>query len=151
MGSKTVLTYGTFDLFHVGHLNLLKRLSNLGDRLIVGISTDEFNDLKGKKAVYTFEERREILGSIRYVDKVIPESCWEQKLDDIARYEVDIFAMGDDWKGRFDSLSEFVDVVYLPRTPGVSTTAIRKDIARRVRHIDTSLSCSNQSVDILSA
>ena len=101
---KTILTYGTFDLFHIGHLRLLQRLSALGDRLIVGVSTDEFNHLKGKKTVVPFADRIEIVRALACVDLAIPETCWEQKVDDIKRHEVSIFGMGNDWAGRFDEL-----------------------------------------------
>ena len=125
---KKVITYGTFDLLHWGHINLLKRARELGDYLIVAISTDEFNALKNKKAYHSFENRKMILESIRYVDKVIPENNWEQKKEDIIREGVDIFVMGDDWKGKFDELSEVCEVVYLPRTIGISTSQIKEDL-----------------------
>ncbi|MFB5282802.1 glycerol-3-phosphate cytidylyltransferase [Peribacillus sp. Hz7] len=125
---KKVITYGTFDLLHWGHINLLKRARELGDYLIVAISTDEFNALKDKKAYHSFENRKMILESIRYVDKVIPENNWEQKKEDIIREGVDIFVMGDDWKGKFDELSEVCEVVYLPRTIGISTSKIKDDL-----------------------
>ncbi|MFJ8246292.1 glycerol-3-phosphate cytidylyltransferase [Peribacillus asahii] len=125
---KKVITYGTFDLLHWGHINLLKRARELGDYLIVAISTDEFNALKDKKAYHSFENRKMILESIRYVDKVIPEDNWEQKKEDIIREGVDIFVMGDDWKGKFDELSEVCEVVYLPRTIGISTSQIKDDL-----------------------
>lgn len=122
---KTVITYGTFDLFHVGHLHILRRLAALGDQLIVAVSTDEFNAGKGKKTIIPFEQRIEIVSELRCVDLVIPEISWEQKIDDIKRYDVDIFAIGDDWLGRFDHLSEFCEVVYMPRTEGISSTEIK--------------------------
>lgn len=122
---KTVLTYGTFDLFHVGHIRLLKRLSTLGDRLIVGISSDEFNRLKGKKSFFSYQERAEIVSSCQYVDQVFPEHNWGQKKEDILKYNADIFSMGDDWKGQFDELSTLCEIVYLPRTKDVSTTDIK--------------------------
>ncbi|MFS0766494.1 MULTISPECIES: glycerol-3-phosphate cytidylyltransferase [Peribacillus] len=125
---KKVITYGTFDLLHWGHINLLKRAKDLGDYLIVAISTDEFNALKDKKAYHSFENRKMILESIRYVDEVIPEDNWEQKREDIVREGVDIFVMGDDWKGQFDELSEVCEVVYLPRTIGISTSQIKEDL-----------------------
>jgi glycerol-3-phosphate cytidylyltransferase len=121
----TVLTYGTFDLFHVGHLNLLNRLRALGDRLVVGCSTDEFNSLKGKKTIVPYDQRCAILKSLRVVDKVIPESSWEQKRSDILHEKVAIFGMGGDWVGRFDDLEEVCRVIYLPRTTDVSTTEIK--------------------------
>ncbi|MVA75760.1 adenylyltransferase/cytidyltransferase family protein [Auraticoccus sp. F435] len=122
----TVLTYGTFDLFHIGHLNLLKRLAALGDRLVVGVSSDEFNRIKGKKVIVPYAQRAEIVQAIRYVDEVFPEETWEQKRDDIARFDVDIFGMGHDWKGKFDDLSDVVAVRYLPRTSGISTTEMKR-------------------------
>jgi len=125
---KKVLTYGTFDLFHLGHVRLLERLHRLGDKLIVGCSTDEFNALKGKTSVYTYEERAAILRACRYVDEVIPENDWDQKQHDIKKYAIDVFAMGDDWSGKFDELATFTEVYYLPRTEGVSTTATKKII-----------------------
>lgn len=122
---RTVLTYGTYDLFHVGHVRLLQRLSMLGDRLIVGCSTDEFNAGKGKESVMPYLARREILESCRYVDLVIPETHWEQKRQDVQTHGVHVFAMGDDWAGHFDFLSDLCEVIYLPRTPDVSTTELR--------------------------
>lgn len=123
---KKVITYGTFDLFHVGHVRLLRRVRALGDQLVVACSTDEFNQLKGKKTVMPYEQRAEILASCRYVDEVIPEESWEQKREDIRSRDIDIFAIGDDWAGHFDDLSDIVDVVYLPRTSDISTTEIRQ-------------------------
>jgi glycerol-3-phosphate cytidylyltransferase len=135
--AKTVLTYGTFDLFHIGHLNVLKRLRGLGDRLIVGVSTDEFNAVKGKKPVVPFEQRIEIVRSIKYVDEAIPEENWEQKRLDIQRYGVDVFGIGDDWRGKFDDLGDSVEVVYLPRTEGISTTEMKRVLsAFDERHVD---------------
>jgi glycerol-3-phosphate cytidylyltransferase len=122
----TVITYGTFDLFHIGHVNLLRRLRELGDRLVVGCSTDEFNALKGKQSAMPYEHRAGILRSLRYVDDVFPENSWEQKRADIAREGAKVFAMGDDWVGKFDDLVDVCDVVYLPRTREVSTTGIRQ-------------------------
>ncbi len=126
---KTVITYGTFDMFHIGHLKLLQRLSQLGDRLIVGVSTEEFNQLKGKKTLIPFEQRAEIVSNIRCVDLVISEEGWEQKVNDIREYNVDIFAMGDDWKGEFDFLKDYCEVVYCARTVGVSTTGLKKSLS----------------------
>lgn len=126
---KTVITYGTFDLFHIGHLNLLKRLSELGDRLIVGVSTDEFNQLKGKSSIFSFTERSRIVEAIKYVDLVIPEESWEQKVDDIQNYNVNTFAIGNDWNGKFDHLKSLCNVVYLERTAMISTTDVKKNIA----------------------
>lgn len=125
---KTVLTYGTFDLFHIGHVRLLKRLRELGDQLIVGVSSDEFNAAKNKSAIFPFKQREEILLSCRYVDKVIAEKSWEQKAEDIKRFDVDIFAMGDDWVGKFDELKAYCKVVYLPRTDGISSSEVRQII-----------------------
>lgn len=125
---KKVITYGTFDLLHWGHINLLKRARELGDYLIVAISTDEFNAIKDKKAYHSFENRKMILESIRYVDKVIPEDNWAQKKEDIIREGVDVFVMGDDWQGKFDELSDVCEVVYLPRTIGISTSKIKTDL-----------------------
>ncbi|GGB51867.1 glycerol-3-phosphate cytidylyltransferase [Lentibacillus populi] len=127
---KKVITYGTFDLLHTGHINLLRRAKEYGDYLIVAISTDEFNVLKNKKAYYSFEQRKAILEAIRYVDKVIPENTWEQKVDDVLKYHIDVFVMGDDWKGKFDFLNNYCQVVYLPRTVGISTTKIKNDFNR---------------------
>lgn len=122
---KTVLTYGTFDVLHYGHINLLKRAKALGDYLIVGLSSDEFNALKNKKSFYSYEHRKLILEAIKYVDLVIPEDTWEQKVSDVKKYNVDIFVMGDDWEGKFDFLSEYCEVSYLPRTPDISSTMVR--------------------------
>ncbi len=122
---KTVITYGTFDLFHVGHLRLLKRARSYGDRLIVAVSTDEFNAVKGKRTIIPFDQRAEIVESIKYVDLVIPEESWEQKIDDVKKYQVDVFVMGEDWRGKFDFLKEYCEVVYLPRTSGISTTHLK--------------------------
>ena len=122
---KTILTYGTFDLFHIGHLRLLERAKALGDRLIVAISTDEFNAGKGKRATISFEDRKQIVEAIRYVDLVIAEDDWQQKSQDVAKYEVDVFVMGDDWEGKFDFLQSQCEVVYLSRTEDVSTTEIK--------------------------
>lgn len=124
----TVITYGTFDLFHIGHLNLLRRCHEIGGRVIVGVSTDEFNSRKGKKAVVPFSERIAIVSSIKFVDEVFEENDWEQKRDDIIRFGADVFAMGDDWVGKFDDLLDICQVKYLPRTSGVSSTKIRDAI-----------------------
>lgn len=125
---KTVITYGTFDVLHAGHINLLRRARALGDRLIVALSTDEFNAGKHKSALLSYENRRTVLEAIRYVDLVIPETCWEQKVTDVQRYDVDIFVIGDDWRGHFDFLKPQCEVIYLPRTQGISSTDIRLDI-----------------------
>ncbi len=127
---KRIITYGTFDLLHYGHINLLRRAKALGDYLIVALSTDEFNfRKKNKNCYFSYEQRKELLESVRYVDLVIPEDCWEQKISDMHEYHVDIFVMGDDWVGKFDFLkNEGVQVAYLPRTPEISTTKIKKDL-----------------------
>ena len=125
MSTRTILTYGTYDLFHVGHLRLLRRLADLGDRLIVGCSTDEFNLGKGKVTAIPYENRAEILEGCRYVDQVIPETDWDQKRKDVQKYNVDLFAMGDDWAGKFDFLGDLCDVLYLPRTENISTTELK--------------------------
>lgn len=127
---KRILTYGTFDLLHYGHIRLLKRAKELGDYLIVAVSTDEFNAGKGKKAYHNYETRKKMLEAIRYVDLVIPENNWEQKISDVQKYEVDTVVMGSDWAGsdKFDYLKEYCEVVFLPRTEGVSTTQIKQDL-----------------------
>jgi len=127
---KTLITYGTFDLLHIGHLNLLENLSNLCDRLIVGVSTDEFNALKGKKCVVPYEDRARLVQSLKVVDLVIPETDWAQKRSDIIEHEADIFAIGNDWAGKFDDLQDIVQVLYLPRTDGISTTEIKDIISK---------------------
>ncbi len=126
--AKTIITYGTFDMFHVGHLKLLQRLQTLGDRLIVAVSTEEFNEVKGKKTLIPYEQRAEIVANIKGVDLVIPERNWEQKITDIKEYNVTIFAMGSDWKGKFDFLKEYCEVKYLSRTKEISTTQLKKSI-----------------------
>lgn len=123
---KRVITYGTFDVLHYGHINLLKRAKALGDYLIVVLSSDEFNKLKNKKSYYNYEQRKSILEACRYVDLVVPEDTWEQKVSDVQKYQADIFVMGDDWKGKFDFLKDYCDVVYLPRTPDVSSTQTKE-------------------------
>ena len=127
---KKVLTYGTFDLLHVGHIELLRRAKELGDYLVVAVSTDEFNAIKGKKAYYDYESRKRIVEAIKYVDLVIPQNTWEQKLDDVRNYDIDIVVMGDDWanSNRFDYLKEYCELVFLPRTEGISTTKIKEDL-----------------------
>ena len=127
---KRILTYGTFDLLHYGHIRLLQRAKALGDYLIVALSTDEFNAIKGKKAYHNYETRKKMLEAVRYVDLVIPEQNWEQKISDVQKYEVDIVVMGSDWAGsdKFDYLQDYCEVVYLDRTEGVSTTKIKKDL-----------------------
>ncbi len=128
MSKKRVITYGTFDMFHVGHLRLLKRLKEMGDELIVAVSTDEFNEIKGKKTLIPFDQRVEILSSIQYVDKIIPEESWEQKIKDIQTYNIDLFVIGDDWKGKFDFLKEYCEVRYIERTKDISTTQLKKSL-----------------------
>ena len=126
--AKVVITYGTFDLFHIGHLKLLQRIKKLGDKLIVAVSSDEFNTLKGKKTIIPYEQRAEIVENIKCVDMVIPENTWEQKLEDIKKYNVDIFAMGNDWEGKFDFLKEHCEVIYLDRTEGISSTQLKQTL-----------------------
>jgi len=145
---KTVITYGTFDLFHVGHLRLLQRAKSLGDRLIVAVSTDDFNSIKGKKSIIPFEQRAEIVSNVKCVDLVIPEISWEQKLEDIKKYGVDIFVMGDDWKGKFDNLREYCQVVYLPRTEGISSSQIRETLSHISKLSTTDL---KKALEILSS
>lgn len=128
--NKIILTYGTFDLLHWGHINLLKRAKEMGDFLVVGLSTDEFNTIKHKNVIHQYNERKLILESIRYVDKVIPETCWKQKIDDIKKFSVDIFVMGDDWKGKFDYLDKYCKVTYLPRTEKISTSLVKEKVIR---------------------
>ncbi|MBV4425514.1 glycerol-3-phosphate cytidylyltransferase [Clostridium tyrobutyricum] len=123
-----VITYGTFDLLHYGHINLLKRAKELGDYLIVALSTNEFNLVKGKKCYFSYEQRKKLLEAIRYVDLVIPEENWEQKINDILQLKVDIFVMGNDWKNKFNYLNDYCKVVYLERTPEISTSKIKFDL-----------------------
>ncbi|MDD2504694.1 MAG: glycerol-3-phosphate cytidylyltransferase [Bacilli bacterium] len=127
---KVILTYGTFDILHYGHIRLLKRAKDLGDYLIVAISTDEFNDIKGKKSYYSYDVRKEMLEAIKYVDLVIPEENWEQKPNDIKTHNIDVVVMGGDWAGseRFEYLREYCDVQYLDRTEGISTTQIKENL-----------------------
>ena len=126
---KKVITYGTFDLLHAGHINLLRRAKELGDYLIVVVSTDEFNwEQKHKKCYFSYEERKKLVEAVRYVDLVIPEVSWDQKISDVKEYHVDTFVMGDDWRGKFDFLKDYCEVVYLPRTEGISTTKIKEDL-----------------------
>jgi glycerol-3-phosphate cytidylyltransferase len=128
MNEKTIITYGTFDLFHIGHLKLLQKLKALGDKLIVAVSTDEFNSIKGKKTIIPYEQRKEIVENIKCVDIVIPENNWEQKILDIKKYNVDIFAIGKDWEGEFDFLKEHCQVVYIDRTKDISSTQLKKTL-----------------------
>lgn len=128
---KRIITYGTFDMLHYGHINLLKRAHDMGDYLIVALSTDEFNwESKQKKTYFSFEKRKKLLEAIRYVDLVIPEENWEQKETDIIKYDIDVLVMGDDWKGKFDYIAKKTDakVIYLERTPEISTSRIKKDL-----------------------
>ncbi|MGG0276175.1 glycerol-3-phosphate cytidylyltransferase [Bacillus rhizoplanae] len=125
---RKIITYGTFDLLHWGHINLLKRAKALGDYLIVAVSSDEFNKLKSKKSYHSYENRKMILEAVRYVDEVIPEQDWEQKVKDVKKHDIDVFVMGDDWEGEFDFLKDHCEVVYLPRTAGISTTKIKKEL-----------------------
>lgn len=127
---KRILTYGTFDLLHFGHIEILRRAKELGDYLIVAVSTDEFNKIKGKKAYHNYETRKKMLEAIRYVDLVIPENNWEQKRKDVLEYKVDTVVMGSDWQGNknFECLKDICEVIYLPRTEGISTTKIKKDL-----------------------
>lgn len=128
---KRIITYGTYDLLHYGHINLLQRAKALGDYLIVALSTDEFNwNSKQKKCYFSYEKRKQLLEAIRYVDLVIPEESWEQKVEDVKLYQVDTFVMGDDWAGKFDFLKDHCEVVYLPRTPEISTTQIKKELGK---------------------
>ncbi len=123
-----IITYGTFDLFHIGHLKLLQRLKALGDKLIVAVSSDEFNESKGKKTLIPYDQRALIVENIKCVDMVIKEDNWEQKVTDIKNLNADIFAMGNDWQGKFDFLKEHCDVVYLPRTEDISSTKLKKEL-----------------------
>ena len=125
---KRAITYGTYDLFHIGHLRLLKRIANLAEELYVAVSSDEFNALKGKKCIVPFEYRKEIVESLRMVTKVIREDNWEQKISDVQKYDCDLFVMGSDWTGKFDFLKDYCEVIYLPRTEGISTTEIKQEI-----------------------
>lgn len=133
-GRRRILTYGTFDLLHVGHVRLLQRAASLGDELIVAVSTDDFNLIKGKHAQYSYKDRAEIVAALRCVDKVIPEECWEQKADDIRRLDIDALVMGSDWEGdeRFEQLRDLCQMIFLPRTEGISTTSIKDDLSRGV-------------------
>lgn len=130
---KKVITYGTFDLLHYGHINLLRRAKALGDYLIVGLSTDYFNNFEKNKVCYqSYNERKKLLEAIRYVDMIIPEESWEQKIQNIQQYNIDIFVIGDDWKGKFDFLRSFCEVIYLPRTEGVSSTLLRGCLEKNI-------------------
>ena len=129
---KRIITYGTFDLLHYGHINLLRRAKELGDYLIVGLSTDEFNNVeKGKKCYFSYEKRKALLEAIRYVDLVIPEEKWAQKREDIKLYKADVFVMGSDWEGKFDDLKDICEVVYFPRTQEISSTQMKTDLGEQ--------------------
>jgi glycerol-3-phosphate cytidylyltransferase len=132
---RTILTYGTFDLFHPGHVALLRRAKEMGTRLVVGLSTDEFNAVKGKKSVMSYEDRKTVLESCRHVDLVIPESHWDQKPDDAIRYGADVFVMGDDWAGKFDFMEDYCKVVYMQRTPEVSSTQIKSKLSQNTEFV----------------
>lgn len=125
---KRVITYGTYDLLHYGHIELLRRAKEYGDYLVVALSTDEFNKIKNKKSYYNYSQRKMMLESIRFVDLVIPENDWNQKIDDVKNYEIDTFIMGHDWEGEFDFLKDYCEVVYIKRTEGISTTKIKKEL-----------------------
>jgi len=131
MNMKKVITYGTFDLLHWGHINILRRAKEMGDYLVVAISTDEFNRLKHKEAYHNYENRKMILEAIRYVDEVIPENDWEQKIQDVQNHGIDLFVMGDDWAGEFDFLKDYCEVVYLSRTEGISTSQIKNELSEK--------------------
>jgi len=133
---KKIITYGTFDLLHHGHIKLLRRARELGDHLTVALSTDEFNSGKGKKCFHSYEHRAAILEAIRYVDAVIPENNWEQKVKDVQHYGIQTFVIGDDWEGKFDFLKEHCEVIYLSRTPDISTTSIKNKLANGVEVIE---------------
>lgn len=128
---KKVITYGTFDLLHYGHINLLQRAKSYGDYLVVGLSTDDFNAQKNKTCYFSYEERKKMLEALRCVDLVIPEENWEQKISDVKEYRIDTFVMGDDWKGKFDYLADYCQVVYLPRTPEISTSKIKSELGSK--------------------
>lgn len=131
---KRIITYGTFDLLHYGHIKLLKRAREQGDYLIVALSTDEFNlKEKNKRSFFSYHERKELLESVRYVDLVIPEESWTQKITDVKEFKVDTFVMGDDWTGKFDFLKDYCNVVYLQRTPEISTTLIKERLGDGLR------------------
>lgn len=155
---QTVITYGTFDLFHYGHVRILKRCRSLGERLVVGLSTDEFNKIKGKETIIPFSQRKEVLESVRYVDAVFPEDDWGQKREDIEREKASILAMGGDWAGKFDYLRDIVDVVYLPRTQYISTTNlkniisvfIKEDVFYLKNTLESALSLTNKLANRLS-
>ena len=125
---KRIITYGTFDLLHYGHINILKRAKEQGDYLIVGLSTNEFNNEKGKSCYFSYQDRKKLVESVRYVDLVIPEKSWDQKINDILDFKIDVFIIGDDWEGEFDYLKQYCEVIYLKRTPEISTSKIKKEL-----------------------
>jgi glycerol-3-phosphate cytidylyltransferase len=135
--TRTVITYGTFDVLHIGHINLLRRARALGDRLVVGLSTDGFNSRKHKSSLLNYENRKVVLEAIRYVDLVIPEATWEQKAEDVKTHQVTTFVMGDDWEGKFDFLREFCEVRYLPRTAEISSSEIKQTLVDAARSAST--------------
>jgi glycerol-3-phosphate cytidylyltransferase len=143
---KTAITYGTFDLFHIGHLRLFKRIKEFADYLIVGVSTDEFNLEKGKKSIIPFENRIEIIKNIKCVDQVIPEANWNQKIDDIKKFKIDYFVMGEDWEGKFDFLSKYCKVIYLPRTVGISSSSLKNSLMK-IKNIK--LESLNEAINLL--
>lgn len=151
---RVVITYGTFDLFHIGHLNLIKRLKSLGDYLIVAVSTDDFNLSKGKKTIIPFNDRIEIVRNVKFVDSVIPEESWDQKIGDIQQHQVSVFGMGDDWLGKFDFLKTHCEVVYLPRTESVSSSAIKNSLSEfsrdRIQKLKDALDVMSSVVKTLS-
>lgn len=128
---KKIITYGTFDLLHWGHIHLLERAKELGDHLTVAVSTDNFNRSKNKQAFYKYKNRKKMLEAIRFVDEVIPEESWDQKINDILRLKIDVFVIGDDWQGEFDFLKKYCEVIYLPRTRGISTTQVKKELQKQ--------------------
>lgn len=149
---KKILTYGTFDLFHIGHLNLLKRVKTMGDCLIVGVSTDEFNALKGKKTVIPYADRAAIVEALSCVDLVIPETAWDQKVEDIQKHSIDCFVMGDDWAGKFDELKAYCEVVYLPRTPHISSSALKSNMSMLDREaVENIKAYLDDALDLLQA
>jgi len=129
---KKIITYGTYDLLHIGHMNLLRRAKALGDYLIVGLSTDEFNKIKNKDCFLPYEQRKAVLEAIKYVDKVIPEKNWKQKMNDIKKHKISVFVIGSDWEGKFDELKKYCKVIYLERTANISTTSLKKNITHKI-------------------
>jgi glycerol-3-phosphate cytidylyltransferase len=150
---KTILTYGTYDLFHIGHVRLLERARALGDRLVVGVSSDEFNKLKGKRSIMRYEHRAAIVAALACVDEVFPEHDWEQKADDIQRVVADVLVMGDDWAGKFDDLAGLCNVTYLPRTEGISTTELKTALnafnAEKIQDLQQALDTVREIVEQL--